>query len=254
MSGNVVPNTTGAARSATPQLAKDYSHIAPHYDSTRYLNRKARFTSACEIGLLRETVLRYARRRGRLIDVACGTGNFTHPVAELFQAAVGVDLTSAMLRQALEKSGNPPRPHTPRFVQASATELPIAPESADVVLSTRFLHLFPRREHPRLLGILASLVKPGGILIVDHDSPVLEGLSHAASRLKGHSGLDWSSFDASSEIPAALRPIARSGVSAPGLPTLSLVLPRIARGLASGFARAPFTRLSTFIIVVYEKR
>jgi len=234
-----------------PDLAKDYTSIAPYYDASRYGGRKARFTSHCEVQVLRRAIRRFAPRRGRLIDVACGTGNFTHELADLFDTVVGVDLTAEMLRRARGKQAED-RGQTIRFVQGSATALPFPQECADVVLSTRFLHLFPRVEHGRLLELFASLLKPGGILIVDHDSPLLEWMDHVGGRLRGRPRQGWSSYHPA-ETPAGLRRRCRLGVSAPGLPTLSLISRGTARGMASWFVRGPLVRLSTFSVVVYER-
>lgn len=231
-------------------LEKDYSHIAPHYDETRYLGRKARFTSTCEGALLRKVVQRYAARRGVLLDIACGTGNFTAHVADLFRRVVGLDLTFAMLKRADTHETLACR--SVAFVQASATQLPIRPRSGDVVMTTRFLHLFPRERHREILEGLLPTLRPGGTIIVEHDSPLLEAVEWFWNLLHGRWRREWSSYHPA-EMPQGVQRVTRLGVSAPGLPTLSLVMPRVAQRLTGVFVHWPLNLLSTFVIVVYRK-
>lgn len=226
-------------------LEKDYTRQSGRYDQHRYLNRKAIFTSTYEGALLRKTIETYAPQRRTLVDVACGTGHFTLQVANLFHHVVGIDLTWAMLEQAQAKQ----KAQTDRgvsFVQGSATSLPLPDDYADVVISTRFLHLFSRERHAELVAHLIRVLRPGGILIIEHDW-------YYGLRRRLHTGY-WTTYHRG-EMPAEQgRRLSRIGVLAPGLPTLAQFLPRLATWLAPGFALAPLNRLSTRVILVYQKR
>jgi len=227
------------------RLEKDYSSRARGYDQHRYLNPKATFTAAAETGLLRRAIMAHAADRRLLVDVACGTGHFTWQVADLFQRVVGIDLTAAMLARARTR-------HLDRgdirveLVQGSATQLPVADGIADVVLSTRFLHLFERRHHARLVEHLLRIVRPGGLLVIEHDWAY-------GVRRRFRTGY-WSTYHPS-EMPRerALR-LERIGILAPGLPTLARRWPRAARWLGQRCAKAPLNRLATRVIIVYRKR
>lgn len=72
-----------------------------------------------------------------IVDVGCGTGRFTHPLAERFQARViGIDPSRKMLDRARAKlSGG----HV-EFRQAPAEQLPLEDGSADVVFMSMMLH------------------------------------------------------------------------------------------------------------------
>ena len=226
------------------RLEEDYSRRAGDYDWTRYLSPKASFSAACEVSLLRHAILRYASGRRLLVDVACGTGFFTHQLSDLFDRAVGLDLTPAMLHQARTRTRASAR--APWLIQASADDLPVATDSADVVVSTRFLHLFPQQHHPRIIENLLRIVRPGGLLVVEHDW--MYGI------LRRRNKKFWSSYHPSEMPSTKATRLARIGVSAPGLPSLALAAPRVARWLAGRCVGAPLNRLATFVIVVYQKR
>jgi ubiquinone/menaquinone biosynthesis C-methylase UbiE len=226
---------------------KDYSAVAAEYERTRYGTAPGQFVSRCETRLLRRAIIAHAKRRHILLDVACGTGYFTSQVADLFERVVGVDLTHAMLARAAINLSRVERGRV-SLVQASAAALPLVDGSCDVVLSTRFLHLFPREMHSEILEVLLRPLRQGGVLIVDHDTRFVEWRgrqhNHQGSRHSYHSG----------DTPAAARRVAQLGVSGPRLPTVARIWPIAATWLTSCFVRSPLNRLSTILIVVYLKR
>jgi ubiquinone/menaquinone biosynthesis C-methylase UbiE len=225
-------------------VEQDYTRQARAYDQSRYLNRKARFTSRFETELLREAILTFASRRRLLVDVACGTGHFTIGVHDLFDQVVGVDLTRAMLEKAQVRLNGVAGSRV-GLIQGSATALPLRENFADVVMSTRFLHLFPRSTHPSLVEHLLRILRPGGTLILEHDW--FYGVIRRAQKKY------WSTYHAS-EMPAGRGTrLARIGVLAPGLPTVARWSPGFATRLGRLFRGFPLNRLSTRVIVVYRK-
>jgi ubiquinone/menaquinone biosynthesis C-methylase UbiE len=72
-----------------------------------------------------------------ILDIGCGTGRFTHPLAERFQACViGIDPSLQMLQAARSK----PSSGRVEFRRASAEELPIEDGTADLVFMSMTLH------------------------------------------------------------------------------------------------------------------
>jgi ubiquinone/menaquinone biosynthesis C-methylase UbiE len=231
---------------------KPFDGIASEYDATRYGGRKARFTAEVELGVLRDLVRRYVTDNRLFVDVACGTGHFTVGMAPFFNHAVGVDLSRRMLEKAHAKTTAMIDHCNPDLVQARVESLPFRSGIASCVFTSRFLHLFPRSEHPRICAWLVSLVRPGGFLIIEHDSPFVETLQVCISWLRGKPRTKFSSYDRS-QVLAGVRLLEDFGVSAPGLPTLSLKCPRLAARMAALFFRGPLKRLSAFVVVVYRK-
>ena len=110
----------------------DQSNIATVYDEARRL--------APEVLLQWLDLLsaRIAQGLIRLIvDVGCGTGRFTQPLAERFAAdAVGIDPSQKMLDQARQKLTS----DRVSFVRAAAEALPIGDNSTDVVFMSMVYH------------------------------------------------------------------------------------------------------------------
>jgi ubiquinone/menaquinone biosynthesis C-methylase UbiE len=74
-----------------------------------------------------------------IIDLGCGTGRFTEPLAEYFSAQViGIDPSQKMLDQARRKL----RSDRVIFERASAEALPIAADSVDMVFMSMVFHHF----------------------------------------------------------------------------------------------------------------
>jgi ubiquinone/menaquinone biosynthesis C-methylase UbiE len=79
------------------------------------------------------------RKVSSVIDLGCGTGRFTVPLAERFQAKViGVDPSEKMLAQARAKSV----PDRVSFVKGSGEEIPCADACADLIFSSMAFHHF----------------------------------------------------------------------------------------------------------------
>jgi SAM-dependent methyltransferase len=103
----------------------DYSQMADNYDRLRTLSDEA----------LTEWVehivdLSGVDQDGRLLDVGCGTGRFTIPLAERTDAAIyGLDPASEMLANALNKGGAD-RVH---WVRGEGEGLPFNDDSLDCV-------------------------------------------------------------------------------------------------------------------------
>lgn len=240
-------DATPSPMDASGLLEKDYTSVASDYDRTRYSGLAAEFVSRCEVALLRKAIVDYAKHRRLLIDVACGTGHFTHRVADLFDTVIGVDFTHAMLREARSKTPLHARRRV-SFVQGSTRYLPVADESCDVVLTTRFLHLFPRQRHREILTRLMRPLRQGGVLIVDHDTSFVEW---RARRCGGEKGIRFSYH--ATELAPGTRLVRRLGVSGPRLAALSFRWPGTARWLSKCFVYSPINRLSALLIAVYQK-
>jgi ubiquinone/menaquinone biosynthesis C-methylase UbiE len=95
-----------------------------------------------------------------LLDVGCGTGRFTHPLAERFQARViGIDPSLKMLKAAGSKSSSA----RVEISCASAEELPIEDGTVDLVFMSMTLHhladrLRAARECRRVLRAQGRLI------------------------------------------------------------------------------------------------
>jgi ubiquinone/menaquinone biosynthesis C-methylase UbiE len=94
-----------------------------------------------------------------VVDIGCGPGNLFATLGGSPQEIIGVDVALVALEMA-EKVG-----YTPLL--ADAHHLPLISEFADIVTLNATLHHCDDME--AVLAEAARLVRPGGLLVVDHD-------------------------------------------------------------------------------------
>ena len=93
------------------------------------------------------------------IDVACGPGTFTRPLASRVRRAVGVDVTPAMIGKARAEAARAGITNI-EFVTGDVYELPFAGGVAGIVACG---YAFHHMEEPaRALAEMARVLRPGG--------------------------------------------------------------------------------------------
>ncbi|WP_051821430.1 class I SAM-dependent methyltransferase [Streptomyces sp. NRRL F-5065] len=102
----------------------------------------------------------------RVLDLCCGPGLFTVPLARRGHTVTGVDLSPAMLDRARERSADAGAPVT--HVRADAREY-TAPGRFDVVLNlfTSFGYFEDPADNARVLRTMHDCLAPGGTLVLD---------------------------------------------------------------------------------------
>ncbi|MEM8718405.1 MAG: class I SAM-dependent methyltransferase [Cyanobacteria bacterium P01_G01_bin.39] len=94
-----------------------------------------------------------------VVDIGCGPGNLYATLQGNPQLLIGIDVAEGSLKMA-EKIG-----YTPFL--ADAHDLPLRSEFADIVTLNAALHHC--EDMNRVLTEAARLVRPGGMLVIDHD-------------------------------------------------------------------------------------
>jgi ubiquinone/menaquinone biosynthesis C-methylase UbiE len=97
----------------------------------------------------------------RIVDLGCGTGHLTARLAQHFVDAdvVGIDYSAGMLAKAAGRLGG-----KARLLQADAQQLPVRPNSIDVVTCTESFHWYP--DQVSALSEIANGLRPNGRLII----------------------------------------------------------------------------------------
>jgi ubiquinone/menaquinone biosynthesis C-methylase UbiE len=97
-----------------------------------------------------------------IVDVGCGTGRFTHPLAARFPQArvVGVDPSEQMLQHARSKQVS----ERVELWQAGAEHLPLDDGSADLVFMSMMLHHI--NDGPRAAGECRRVLRGDGRLCI----------------------------------------------------------------------------------------
>lgn len=143
------------AEKHNPQLMRRmFSRIAPKYDFV---------TRALSFGMdrrwKREAVLGAALpENARILDLACGTGDFSRIVAQLSPSAksIAADLTLPMLERARTRGQN-------RVVCSDASRLPFPDSSFDCVFVGYGLRNFPHLES--CVREISRVTAPGGKIV-----------------------------------------------------------------------------------------
>lgn len=113
-----------------------------------------------------QTVLRLGRGRNisQALDLACGTGVFSRPLARQAESfVVGLDLSRAMLKHA-QKLAEASAVRNILFVRASAFSMPFVDGAFPYVNCCGALHLFDRPDSA--LREIYRILRPGGFLCV----------------------------------------------------------------------------------------
>ncbi|MBD0322771.1 MAG: class I SAM-dependent methyltransferase, partial [Aldersonia sp.] len=117
----------------------------------------------------------------RLLDVACGPGNFTRSLSESLSAdggavncntdglAVGFDISGPMLRRAVVDNPGP----MVAYARGDASRLPFAPGTFDAVCCFGALYLMP--EPVEVLREMVRVLAPGGRIAVMTSYPGAHG-------------------------------------------------------------------------------
>ncbi|MEA2405140.1 MAG: hypothetical protein QOE08_1787 [Thermoleophilaceae bacterium] len=102
-----------------------------------------------------------------VLDVACGTGNFTRDFARTVGEtglAVGIDVSETMLARAVRDTRAAGLSEQAAYVRGDASELPFRERSFDAVCCFAAIHLF--RDPLRALDRMTAVLTPGGRIAV----------------------------------------------------------------------------------------
>jgi ubiquinone/menaquinone biosynthesis C-methylase UbiE len=102
---------------------------------------------------------------GDLLDVPCGFGRHSVPLARAGFTIVGVDRSPALLDEARRRAGGERRP---KWVQADYRELPLPDESFDAALNLfSSLGYLGDEDDTRVLAEIRRVLRPGGRLVIE---------------------------------------------------------------------------------------
>ncbi len=141
------------------------------------------------------------RAGGPVVELCAGTGRIAVPLAAAGFQVTGVDLDPAMLARATRRARAEGRAVERRLSLLTADLFQATISGAGtfqlgILALNSILLLGGPREQRRAIAILASLLAPGGIVVVDAWLPLAEDLA----RFDGRIGLEWVRTDPESGL------------------------------------------------------
>jgi ubiquinone/menaquinone biosynthesis C-methylase UbiE len=110
-----------------------------------------------------------------VLDIGCGTGRFTLPLARKAASVVGFDISADMLRQADQKLAEAGL--TVDLRQGDMAEMPFEDGQFNVVVWMMALMHIPLEDRQQVFDEVARVLAPGGRLVVGVKNAVFERLS-----------------------------------------------------------------------------
>jgi SAM-dependent methyltransferase len=152
----------------------------------------------------KEAIYEYLRPEPgmEILDIGCGTGNFSLELARIGVKVTGIDVSEAMLAKAREKAAR--EGLAIEFLRADARQLPFADESFDAVVSVTALEFVP--DLGEALQEAYRVLKTGGRLVVG----LIGGNSAWSRYYKAKAARDpdslfrWARFPTLEELLAAM--------------------------------------------------
>ena len=111
------------------------------------------------------------RERMTLLDLCCGTGAMTLPLALRGHEMIGVDRSPEMLSQARRKAETLPLETPPLFLCQAAEELDLYGTVQGALCGLDGMNYLPPEDLPEVFHRLHLFLEPGGRLVFDLQSP-----------------------------------------------------------------------------------
>jgi ubiquinone/menaquinone biosynthesis C-methylase UbiE len=162
--GSAAPEEQTRVRGVYETIAKEYDERIPGTGPTDELFTDAEF----------DFVLHKVQPTDHVLDMGCGTGRFTLPLAQRAARVSGLDISSEMLAVnggKLAEHGLQPDLH-----EGTMTALPFPDATFDVIISMLALMHIPVEDRQRVFAEAARVLKPGGRLVVGVKNEVFERL------------------------------------------------------------------------------
>ena len=140
---------------------RSYEKVADKYAEFNYLSP--------ERAIIRSKLVELKEVKAGMKVLFAGSGPGEDCLAAVMQGAdvTCIDLSSRMLQIAADKIKE--RKMSARFIQGNVMD---HKEDYDLVIANYFLNIFERPTMRLVLGHLASLVKPGGLLMISDVTPL----------------------------------------------------------------------------------
>lgn len=212
-----------------------FNAIAPRYELINSL-----FSVGCDKSWRRRSVqLARVRADDRVLDVACGTGDFARSFARAgSRLVVGCDFAHEMLRRATGRA-----PETSRWCEADAVRLPFRSGSFTIVSCAFGVRNFDDLDHA--LGEVYRVLDAGGRAVILEFSRPRGRFARRMYELYSTRLMPWAASLVSGDRSGAYRYLPRSVLSFLDADQMCARLERV------GFARVTASPMTMGVVTVY---
>ncbi len=113
--------------------------------------------------------------REKILDLACGDGRLSIPLAEAGYNVVGVDYSEYQINKARERATHSKADHSVEFVQGDMRFLNLKEKfDAVIIMFSSFGYFEDEDDHIKTLVQVEKALKPGGIFILDIINPPVQ--------------------------------------------------------------------------------
>jgi ubiquinone/menaquinone biosynthesis C-methylase UbiE len=153
-------------------VKKVYEEIADEYDERipGATENDRRFTETEQTFLMSKI-----NPSDHVLDMGCGTGRFTIPLAKIAAKVTGLDMSAAMLKIAEEKADR--LDLNIDFHEGDMAHLPFEDHSFDAVVCMLAIMHIPPENRERVFLEASRVLKPGGRIIISAKNSLFERLS-----------------------------------------------------------------------------
>ncbi|MFE6686315.1 class I SAM-dependent methyltransferase [Streptomyces sp. NPDC057743] len=182
----------GTPRSDTPGVTIGPAHAYELFSAIGFAGRRRR-------AFAQLAALSGAQPGDHALDVGCGTGGLTRPMAQRVGAEgtmLGIDPSPSVLAYARRKSLDQRiTAAAVAYQEGTAESLDVPDASMDVVVNSLMLHHLPEELRPVALAEMYRVLRPGGRLLVAEFRPPTGRLGRSlvhvlAGHAMEHSGVD----------------------------------------------------------------
>lgn len=103
---------------------------------------------------------------GTVVDLGCGSGQITLPIAEHAASVLAVDVSTTMLDELRRRARQTPAPERIETRLCAIEQLRLPPASVDLVVSNYALHHLRDQDKDAVLANARLWLRPGGVLVV----------------------------------------------------------------------------------------
>lgn len=122
--------------------------------------------------------------KGEVLDLACGTGRITIPVAQAGVPVTGLDLSAEMLERARQKAEEADVANRLTLVQGDMRKFDLQKKFGLVMIPFRsFLHLLYIQDQMKALACIRQHLQPGGKLVMNVFVPKIEHLYEESEKM-----------------------------------------------------------------------